>query len=209
MNRKSFLFLYIILVCLSSLRSFAENPEITFNKIKNNIVLIKDAAKRFEIDYRILCSIIYVERTLNYDWEDDALDIILAEGGLNSSIGFCQIKLKTAYWIEEQLNDSTSVHFPGKKYESILPVSKSKGELIKKLTNDSLNVLYASAYIRIMISRWEKEGIFIYDKPEILGTLYSTGLFYSDGTERFPNNNPKSNDFGNKVLQIYKTIFNI
>jgi hypothetical protein len=188
--------------------TLAEDHNTALRKIEERLHLIKSASKKFNIDYKILCSIIYTERTLNYNWEDDALDIILAEGGLNSSIGFCQIKLKTAYWIERQLNDSTTMHFPGKKYKSTLTVSKSKDELIKKLTTDSLNVLYASAYLRIMISRWERESIFIYNRPEILGTLFSTGLFYSDGSERFPNNNPKSNSFGDKVLKAYKTIFN-
>lgn len=198
----------LFFVTLFGYELFAENHNTAIRKIEERLNLIKSASNKFDIDYKILCSIIYTERTLNYDWEDDALDEILANVGLNSSMGFCQIKLKTAYWIERQLNDSTSVHFPGKKYESTLPVSKNKDELIKKLTNDSLNMLYASAYIRIMISRWERESIFIYNKPEILGTLYSTGLFYSDGTERFPNNNPKSNNFGDKVLLTYKTIFN-
>lgn len=61
--------------------------------------------------------------------------------------------------------------------------------------------MYAAAYLRIMISRWEKENFSISERPDIFGTLYSTGLFYRDGTERRPNNNPKSNNFGKMVLE--------
>ncbi len=44
-----------------------------------------------------------------------------------------------------------------------------------------------------------KTRISINDKPEIIGTLYSTGLFYKDNLERNPNSNPKANEFGEKV----------
>ena len=54
--------------------------------------------------------------------------------------------------------------------------------------------------------RWEKFGYPINNKLEIIGTLYSTGLFYRDGTERKPNSNPKANEFGEKVKK-YISIF--
>jgi phosphoglycerol transferase MdoB-like AlkP superfamily enzyme len=78
-------------------------------------------------------------------------------------------------------------------------VSKSPSELLSKLSKDSLNIIYAAAYIRIIQSRWKKEGFSINEKPEIIGTLYSTGLFYNNGEERIPGKNPKSNFFGDKV----------
>ena len=92
------------LLFLFTFNLFAENPGTTIAKIKSHIVMIKSASNIFNIDYRILCAVIYTERTLNYNWEDKALDNVLAEAGLNSSIGFCQVKIKTAYWIENQLN---------------------------------------------------------------------------------------------------------
>jgi len=187
--------------------SFAEDANTTIKKINEKIDIIKKASRLFNIDYRILCSIIYSERTLNFNWEDEALDIIIAKSGLNSSIGFCQIKIKTAYWIENQLSDITSVYYPGNNYQRIISISESKIEIIKKLENDTINILYAAAYLRIIISRWMKEDIFISDRPDILGTLYSSGLFYSDGSERFPNNKPKSNDFGKRVIEIYKKLY--
>ena len=185
---------------------FAENQDTTVAKIKNHINFIKNASQIFDIDYKILCSIIFVERTLNYSWKDEALDDLLAEAGLNSSIGFCQVKMKTAYWIENQLNNIESNYYFGEKNKNILSISRSPKEIIDKLDNDSLNILYAAAYIKIMMNRWQKLGYPISDKPEIIGTLYSTGLFYRDGTERKPNSNPKANEFGEKVKK-YISIF--
>jgi hypothetical protein len=78
-------------------------------------------------------------------------------------------------------------------------VSKSPAELISKLSKDSLNIIYAAAYIRIIQSRWKKEGFSIDEKPEIIGTLFSTGLFYRNGKERVPREKPKANEFGEKV----------
>jgi hypothetical protein len=144
-------------------------------------------------------AIVYVERISNFDWKDKALDILLANSGHNSSIGFCQVKLKTAYWVEVQLNDSSSIYWPGKEYANILSVSQSPKELIAKLENDSLNIMYAAAYFRIIQSRWERAGHSINDRADILGTLYSTGIFNPDGTERLPRTNPEANMFGRKV----------
>jgi len=188
-----------VLLILLSFNLFAENTDTTISKIKDNITLIKSASKKFDIDYRILCSVIYTERTLNYNWEDKALDNVLAEVGLNSSIGFCQVKIKTAYWIEIQLSDTNSIYYCGKKYRHIIKVSLTPEEIITKLNNDSLNILYAAAYIKIMVNRWLKAGFPISNKPVIIGTLYSTGLFHIDGTERKPNLKPVPNEFGTKV----------
>ncbi len=188
----------IIILSLSTF-TFAEHPDTTLVKLQQRAELIEKASKIFDVNSKILTAIIYTERTLNYTWEDDALDNLLAVAGLNSSIGFCQVKLKTAYWIEVQLNDANSVYFPSKKYKGKLSLSNSPKEIITKLENDSLNIMYASAYLRIIMSRWEKGGFPIDNRADILGTLYSTGLFKRDGTERKPNGNPKANEFGKKV----------
>ncbi len=186
---------------LFSQDSFAEHPDSTLVKIANRTSAFKKSSEIFRIDAAILKSIVFVERTLNFDWKDDALDIIIAKAGRNSSIGFCQVKLKTAYWIEVQLNDSSSIYRPGKEYSNILSISQSPKELITKLQDDSLNIMYAAAYLRIIESRWEKAGYSINERAEILGTLYSTGLFYPDGTERTPRKDPEANMFGRKVKE--------
>ena len=168
--------LLLLLAILSTL-TYGEHPDTTLAKLRQRAELIESASNMFDVNSRILASIIYAERTLNYTWEDDALDSYLAVAGLNSSIGFCQVKMKTAYWIEVQLNDTSSIYFPDEKYKGVLSLSNSPEEIITKLENDSLNILSAAAYLRIIISLWEKSGFPIDDRADIVGTLYSTGLF--------------------------------
>ena len=197
----------LLLFLLVIMNAHAENPDSSLSRITQNFPFIKSACYKFDVSPNTLSSIIFVERTLNVDWSDDALDIILAKTGHNSSIGFCQVKLKTAYWIEVQLKDSLSLYYSGAEYVNILPISDSPGELIIKLQDDSLNILYAAAYLRIIQSRWKKAGFLIDDRPEIIGTLYSTGLFYPDGTERIPRTEPEANEFGKKVAGSLKKYF--
>lgn len=199
MKKNKIFILLLLTTTIFNIIIFAENSDSTLTKIKKNEKHIKNASQIFDVNKNILSAVIYIERRENYTWEDVALDEYLAQVGLNSSIGFCQVKLKTAYWIEVQLNDTNSTYFPGDKYYQRLIISKTPEEIVKKLQTDSINILYAAAYLRIMEKRWEKEGYPINNKPEILGTLYSTGLFYRSGEERKPNSNPKSNWFGKLV----------
>lgn len=184
----------------------AEEPDSTWFKINQRNELFQHASSAFKVNIRHLKAIVFVERILNYDWSDDALDIIFARAGRNSSIGFCQVKIKTAYWIEKQLSDSTSKFFPRKEYSDLLNTSKSPVELMEKLTNDSLNILYAAGYLQIIQTYWEQAGFPINDRPDILGTLYSTGIFHPTGKIRKPNENPKPNKFGKLVFQ-YLNLF--
>lgn len=204
---------YILLFTFAFATSVsAENPDSTLKKLRQNKAVIQKACEQFNVNPVILSAIIFVERTRNYTWEDEAMDDFLAFAGLNSSIGFCQVKLKTAYWIESQLNDSLSMFYPGRPYYGMVNKSKSISELVEKLNNNKLNIIFASAYLRIMISRWNNAGISLDDQPEILGTLYSTGLFYSSGQERKPHPFPKANNFGLDVMisipKISKLFYN-
>ncbi|KAA3618550.1 MAG: hypothetical protein D8M58_21440 [Calditrichaeota bacterium] len=195
----------VVLIFLSfSIYLHAENPDSTKAKIYQNKSIILEAAHKFDINPVYLASIIYVERSYNFSWTDIALDELIAKRGFNSSVGFCQVKIKTAYWIETQITDSLSSFFPRKKYINSLKLSKSPDELFKKLSNDGLNIYYAAAYLRIMQSFWEKSGYSIDKKPGILGTLYSIGLFHNNGKPRKPHTNPMANWFGREVI---KSIF--
>ena len=190
-----------LLLLFSPLVAFAEPPDLTMAKIRERQSMIRNAARKFDVNPQYLSAIIHTERTLNYDWTDDTMDVAIAKAGRNSSLGFCQIKLKTAYFIEVQLHNAASRFYPGKRYQNILQVSLSPEDLIDKLMDDSSNVLYAAAYLRIMQTRWAKAGFPIDHRPDILGTLYSTGLFHAGGIERQPNPRPKPNDFGRRVAE--------
>ena len=50
-----------------------------------------------------------------------------------------------------------------------------------------------------MQSYWAKAGYPIDLKPQIIGTLYQTGLFKVNGLIRIPRKNSIPNDFGEKV----------
>lgn len=199
-------FFKISCIFLLQVQVFAEIPSLTLTKIKEQQLFIKNAASKFNVNPQHLSAIIYTERTLNYDWTDEALDIAIAKAGKNSSMGFCQVKLKTAYFIERQLHNSNSLFYLGKQYKNLLFVSQNVTELIDKLMDKQLNIFYAAAYLKIMQIRWEKAGYPIDKRPDILGTLYSTGLYNNDGTEREPNSNPKANTFGKNVLESMKII---
>jgi hypothetical protein len=187
---------------------FSEHPDSTLAAIQYNMEYITSAAEKFDIQSQILCAIIFTERTLNYDWKDKALDNILARTGQNSSIGFCQVKLKTAYWIEKVLTDTSNSLYPGTTYRNHLELSTNPASLMAKLQKDSLNILYAAAFIRISCHFWEKSGFPIADQPDIIGTLYSTGLYDRSGCIRKPNENPQANFFGKCVRKNISAFIN-
>ncbi len=183
---------------------FAEHPDTTMFKLKEQSENIEYASKTFNIDSVKLKAIIYVERTNNYNWQDEYFDDYLAKKGQNSSIGFCQVQMKTAYWIECQLADSTSEFYPGNEYKDILPISQSAQEIIDKLEDNHMNFLYAAAYIRIIQSYWESRGYSIDDRVDIIATIFSYGMFSRQTGEPLkPNADPKPNRFGEEALLVY------
>jgi len=200
-NEMGYLFIPFLIVIFISTQLFAESHNETYSKIMERKQLIFTASKLFDINPQYLATVIYTERTKNYDWTDEAFDEIIAKTGQNSSMGFSQVKIKTAYFIEKQITDSVSAFFCGKKYEHILMLSKSPFKLIQKLKTDSLNILYAAAYLRIIQTFWSNKGYPIDNKPDIIGSLYQLGLFHSDGKVREPHFNPKANEFGEKVKE--------
>ena len=179
---------------------FAEHPDTTLSKLEDQKSNMEFAAKTFNINPDYLRAIIYVERTNNYNWQDEYFDDYLAKKGQNSSIGFCQVKMKTAYWIEHQLNDSLSEFYPSKDYQNILQISQSPQEIIDKLNVDRTNLLYAVAYMRIIQSYWEKAGFPINDRVDIIATIFSYGIFSRDtGKPLKPHGEPKANCFGSEA----------
>jgi hypothetical protein len=183
----------------------AEHPDSTLIKLNEQSANIEYASKIFDIGPGKLKAIIYVERTNNYNWQDEYFDDYLAKKGQNSSIGFCQVKMKTAYWIENQLADSASKFYPGNKYREILEISQSPQEIINKLEDARINLLYASAYIRIIQSYWESKGHSIDNRVDIIATIFSYGIFSrSTGEPLKPHANPKPNMFGREALLVYR-----
>jgi hypothetical protein len=203
---------FAIAICVLPFPLRAEDPDTTLARFREQSFNFEYASKTFDIDPLKLKAIIYVERKNNYDWRDEYFDDYLAKKGKNSSVGFCQVKMKTAYWIECQLADSASEFYPGPyyakaskgKYESILPISQSPQEIIDKLKDDGTNLLYAAAYMRIIQSYWERKGYPIDNRVDIIATIFSYGIFSRETGEPLkPNADPKPNRFGEEALGIY------
>jgi hypothetical protein len=168
---------------------------------------IHAAAQRVYIQPRIIASVIYAERFLNFNWDDDILDKISAYSGYNSSIGFCQIKVSTAFWIEEQACDQSSKYYLGKEIATGIKRSKSREELIIKLSNDTININYCAIYVAMIKKRWKESGFFFSEENEtgILATLYSLGLIDSNGNERLPKTRSSFNHFGQTAQTFFES----
>ncbi|MDE3058729.1 MAG: hypothetical protein KGJ59_12310 [Bacteroidota bacterium] len=179
--------------------------ERVVKEIAEHQVLICNAAYAFNLSPRLIASVIYAERFLNYNWEDALLDGLFAESGYNSSVGFAQIKVTTAFWIEKEVHNTLSLYYLGNEAATRIPRSTSRPELIHRLFNDSMNIFYSCAYIAMIEQRWEKAGAFLSDqnKTGIIATLYSLGIIRFDGTERVPHPNPQMNHFGETAQKFY------
>ena len=107
------------------------------------------------------------------------------------SWGVLGIKQETAVRIEENLKDKNSVYYLGPEYENLLDFKTSNidDERFKRITSyrdHSYGYLYAAIFNKQIISQWQKSGIDISNRPEILATLYNIGFNNSK-----PNSDPQ------------------
>lgn len=183
----------------------SDKEERVVNEMAEHQEFICSGARAFGISPRLVASVIYAERFLNYNWEDDLLDGFFAESGYNSSIGFAQIKVTTAFWIEKGVHNTRSLYYLGNDIECRITRSTSRPELIHRLLNDSINILYCCAYLAMIERRWENAKVLFSERTEtgILATLYSLGVIRFDGTERTPHANPQMNHFGETAQRFY------
>ena len=196
------LFYFFILVF--SFLTAGEKEERVLNKLIARKEIIHSTARSVGISPRIVASVIYAERLLNYNWDDAILDDVLAKSGYNSSIGFGQVKLNTAFWIEEELHNPAGKYYLGKEIASQFKRSSSRNELAEKLIKDSSNIYYAAAYIAMIKQSWKSVYLFrLENEAGILATLYSLGINVANGTERLPHPNPKMNDFGRTAQDFF------
>jgi len=199
---KGFLGLFILLTGL-----FAQGNDAALQTLKENRDLIIEHSRLFDVQPRIVAAVIYAERVLNVNWRDTYLDKLMALNRINSSIGFCQVKLNTARWIEKNLNDTSSKYFLGDSIAAFFPESVYLDELIERLEDTSRNIIYAVAYLAMFKNRWLRAGVDIGCRPDILGTLYSLGAYKTNGEERLPHPDPVPNTFGAVVQEFYDSNF--
>jgi hypothetical protein len=106
------------------------------------------------------------------------------------SLGVTGIKVPTAQTIEKNLKDSTSVFYPGKKYESLLDfttknIAQERFSRLTSYKNHFYSYLYAALNVKQLNLQWERAGFDISERPEILATLYNIGFEVS-----VPKENP-------------------
>ena len=132
------------------------------------------------------------------------------------SLGIMGIKPETATLIEQHLEEETSPFYLGTEWKNVLAYPSSTIDFNQarytRLTdpkNRYYNFLYGALYLKQFITQWQRAGINIVDRPEILGTLYNIGF-----TNSKPKTDPQvggakidigedSFSFGGLVYQIY------
>lgn len=133
--------------------------------IESHSRIIKKSCILFKLNPRLYISVIYGELINNYD-EWDKFDNFRAEIGMDPSVGFAQIKVSTAMWLEDNHSDS-----------KIIFRSKNHEELVNKLVNDSTNILYSAFYIKLirdkLLNKFHKEP-----SIKLLASYYGKGIDY-------------------------------
>jgi hypothetical protein len=188
----------VVLSLLQGIMCEAQSGDETVETVlRENSTFILEGGRVFHVSSRLIASVIYVEHTRNVSWMDREIDPLLADYGLNVSLGLGQVKINTAIWIEDQFSDSSSRYFIRDVVSGTMLKSLSREELINRLLSPGQNVCYIAAYLAMISKRWSDAGISIANNVEILATLYSAGAVGENGLEkRIPHTNPRPNTFG-------------
>ncbi len=123
-------------------------------------------------------------------------------------MGIAQVKINTAFWIEEQIHNPQSQFYLGEVIRNKVPLTKNWEELIDKLENPETNILYASCYIAMINKLWEpvlelnNSGK---NRVGIIATIYSLGIFDSNNKARNPHIDAKMNNFGKTAQEFYQS----
>lgn len=120
------------------------------------------------------------------------------------SLGITGIKDFTARAIENNLKDSNSVYYLGKKYEHLLDFKTENPDTeryyrLVNYRNHYYQYLYTALYLHQVKKQWEKANFDISNRPEILVTLYNVGFAYSQ-----PKPNPK---VGGSTIKIHDKLY--
>ena len=120
------------------------------------------------------------------------------------SWGVMGIKQETAIQIEENLKDPKSPWYLGREFENMLDLTTTdhNKERFERLTDEKnryFSYLYASLFIKELMTQWHNAGFPIDDRPEIIATLYNIG---------FDNSKPHANPLsGGARIMIGKTAY--
>lgn len=168
-------------------------------------VVIKKAAKDAHISPRFILSGVIGEqfRFFNNRRESfksyfEPLKILASLS--NTSFGIAGLKPKTVGIIEDNLKNKNSSFYLGQDMEHIVDYKDGvdfESERMNRITNAKdpyYSYLYVGLYMKEIIAQWQKAGYDINNRPEILGTLYNLGFYFS-----IPKENP---EVGGSVINI-------
>jgi hypothetical protein len=111
----------------------------------------------------------------------------------NTSYGIAGLKPKTVAQIEEHLLDKNSPFYLGAQmehlftYDAGVDVNAIRFARITDVKNPYYSYLYVGLFMRQIQTQWAKAGYDIGTRPEVFGTLYNLGFYYS-----IPKDNPQS-----------------
>jgi hypothetical protein len=149
---------------------------------------INAAAQKADMKPRMIVAVLIVEQLRLFHTDREVFKSVFAPLkilGTQSqfSWGVMGIKQDTAKQIESNLKDSSSVWYPGQKYEHLLDfpatTTDPDSERFARLTDEhdrSYSYLYAALNMKELEAQWQKAAISISDRPEIVATLFNIGF---------------------------------
>lgn len=183
--------------------------QILKEAIKKDSTTINKVSNMTGIQSRLIIAPLIVEQMRLFSSNREIFKQIFAPlkilGNQNQfSWGIFGIKQETARKIESNLKDPNSEWYLGKQYENILDFTTSDpdSERFERLTDEKdryYSYLYAALYIKEVLSQWEKAGIKINDRPDIIATLFNLGF---SGSE--PHEGPRA---GGAEIEVGKTTY--
>lgn len=177
-----------IIVLFYTTRDIKSVPKekMIMGRIAEQQEIIKKYCHQFNVSPRMYVSILFSELYNNLNFYDE-FDEVRANIGFDPSIGFSQIRVSTAFWIE---NNYT--------VRDIITKSRTKKELIAKLVDDNVNIAYSVFYVSLISKAVEQKtkranintvasyyGRGIDFNKEVSDTLYSN--FIGKTAEQFFN----------------------
>lgn len=147
-------------IWLQSCSRYSSDVELIENDIKNNIQYIIKYCDQYNVNPYLYISIVYAELYLNKNVLDD-FDEPRARVGQDPSIGFAQMRVSTAIWLENILADS------------ILSRSIDRYEVVDKLMNNEINIKYSVCYVSVIQSKINNN---VAHKNAIVASYYAKGI---------------------------------
>ena len=192
--KKKYKWIVILAIMITFVLSMFYLPVIkryrTRHYIQNNLTEIHTYCEYYDMSEAVFMSVIYAERLHNIN-EFDRADFTRAYLGFDASVGFGQIKISTAEWLETH-------------YGHLLPFKISSGRtaLIDRLYAPDTNIAYSVLYCRVIQDHY-------YDLFGVLPDVASLSSYYSRGIDygRPINDRYYLNTLGITAYEVFKKYF--